>query len=110
MVCPARFRAVRALLWSGSTRKTPHCGVLLAQNDTLGRGSLAGGSDFAIALSVGYAATSPKGRGHGVLLSLNNSAKCNPTCGSSWTSTPTVFVVCLAITHRHGYSQGHSNG
>ena len=35
MVCPARFRAVRALLWSGSTRKTPHCGVLLAQNDTL---------------------------------------------------------------------------
>ena len=31
----ARFRAMRALLWSGSTRKTPHCGVLLAQNDTL---------------------------------------------------------------------------
>ena len=33
-MCLARFRAMRALLWSGSTRKTPHCGVLLAQNDT----------------------------------------------------------------------------
>ena len=43
-MCPARFRAMRALLWSGSTRKTPHCGVLLTQNDTVGGGLLAGGS------------------------------------------------------------------
>jgi hypothetical protein len=35
---------MRALLWSGSTRKTPHCGVLLAQNDTVGVGLLARGS------------------------------------------------------------------
>ena len=62
-VTPARFRAMRALLWSGSTRKTPHRGVLLAQNDTLGRGLLAGGSAVTTALSVGYAATSPSGGG-----------------------------------------------
>ncbi len=110
MVVPARSsgRTLRpSPLPFGSGFDSP---VGLAQDDTVGVGSLAGGTVVATALSVGYAATSPKGRGHGVLLSLNNSAKCNPTCGSSWTSTPTVFVVCLAITHRHGYSQGHSNG